>query len=284
VKTKAITHQLVDKYAERPPGWRVEFGERVRDAVLQGYTIFCDRDARIATRRMLVRGPVRIKEPLQAGGRGQTLVSTLDELDELLDRLPADNIATYGLVIEENLHRVTTLSIGHIAVNNLSFVYCGRQRVTTNNERRLVYGGSDLVCVRGEWDSLDRLPMPCAVRVGVEKAKLYDEAMSEYPGFIASRRNYDVGLGLNIKGQPRSGLFESSWRVGGATGAEVMALNEFMRDQSVQVVEVSHVEEFGRNRRPPSGAATCIQLDDPQDGPIIRYTVVRRIGRTTDRI
>jgi hypothetical protein len=283
VKTKAITHPLVDKDADRPYGWLSGFGERISNAVLPGYTAFCCRDARIAASRMLLRGPIRVKDPREAGGRGQTVVIAPNELDELLDRFPADYLANYGLVFEQNLHQVTTLSIGHVTINNLSFTYHGRQRVTANNEKRLVYGGSDLVCVRGGWNALYQLPMANAVRVGIDKARVYDEATNAYADFMASRRNYDVGLGLDVNGQPASGVFESSWRVGGATGAELAALAEFMRDSSVKVVEASHVEEFGKDREPSPEAITSIRLDDPQDGPMIRYTVVRRIERAKRR-
>ncbi|RZN33897.1 DUF3182 family protein [Bradyrhizobium sp. Leo121] len=283
VKTKAITHPLVDKDAHRPDGWLFRFGERIRNAVLPGYTVFCRRDARIAAGRMLLRGPIRLKDPREAGGRGQTVITAPNELDELLDRFSMDNLAYSGLVLEENLHQVATLSVGHIAVSNLSFTYCGRQRVTTNNENRPAYGGSDLICVRGGWDALYQLPMGHAVRVGVEKARVYDEATNAYAGFMASRRNYDVGLGLDVNGNYGSGVFESSWRAGGATGAEVAALAEFMRDSSVEIVEASHVEEFGRDLEPPPEALTSIRLDDPQDGPMIRYTVVRRIERAKRR-
>jgi hypothetical protein len=279
VKTKAIAHPLVDRNARRPDGWHFEFGERIRDAVLPGYTAFCDRDARVAAGRMLANGPIRVKEAIEAGGRGQTLVNTIAELEELLERLSPSDFATYGLVLEQNLDHVTTLSVGHITVDNLSFTYHGRQRVTQNNERRTVYGGSDLVCVRGGWDALDRASIPNAVRIGIDKARLYDEAINEFPGFMASRRNYDVGLGLDVDGQPRSGLFESSWRVGGATGAEVAALTEFMRDPSVEVVEASHLEEFGRNREPPPEAVNYIEMDDPEEGPLVRYTIVKQIQR-----
>jgi hypothetical protein len=61
------------------------------------------------------------------------------------------------------------------------------------------------------------------------------------------------------------------------------ALAEFMRDSSVKVVEASHVEEFGKDREPSPEAITSIRLDDPQDGPMIRYTVVRRIERAKRR-
>src|SRR5262249_15606661 len=49
-KTKAITHGLVDRHAERPPGWSTAFAERVRAIVLPGYTVFSNRDARVAAR------------------------------------------------------------------------------------------------------------------------------------------------------------------------------------------------------------------------------------------
>ena len=47
VKTKAITHGLVDRVAERPPGWSTAFAERVREIVLPGYTVFSNRDAQM---------------------------------------------------------------------------------------------------------------------------------------------------------------------------------------------------------------------------------------------
>jgi len=154
------------------------------------------------------------------------------------------------------------------------------QRVTRNNEGHPVYGGSDLVCVRGGWDALPRLSLPEKVRTAIAKARAYDEAMSEYPNFMASRRNYDVGVGLDCDGHRRSGVFESSWRVGGATGAEVVALSEFTQDPSVDIIETSHVEEFGKGRVPPLGAVSHVRLDDPEVGPIIRYTVITRMERS----
>ena len=105
----------------------------------------------------------------------------------------------------------------------MTIAYHGTQRITKDNKGRSVYGGSDLVCVRAGWKALDGLAMTPEVRAGVTQSKLFDEAMNEYPGFIASRRNYDVGQGIDAEGQRRSGVFESSWRVGGATSAELVA-------------------------------------------------------------
>jgi Protein of unknown function (DUF3182) len=108
---------------------------------------------------------------------------------------------------------------------------------------------------------------------------LYDEATSEYPGLIASRRNYDVGQGIDGKGQHRSGVLESSWRVGGATGAELAALIAFAEDPSVQIVEASHLEKFGNDGQAPPEAVIHFQGNDPEVGPLLRYTIVGRTSR-----
>jgi hypothetical protein len=276
VKTKAITHGLVEENAERAPGWSPTFAERVSEIVLPGYTVFSAGEARTAAKRMLRRGGIRVKKPLGASGKGQSLVTTLQELDALLETYASEEMATYGLVLEENLRQVRTLSVGQIAIDGFTVAYCGVQRITKDNEGRSVYGGSDLVCVRGGWDGLDALAVEPDARAGVAEAKLYDQAMSEYPGFMASRRNYDIGQGIDSEGRPRSGVFESSWRIGGASPAELLALTEFAQDPSAQVIEAAHVADFGKHREAPAGAVVHFEGDDPQAGPLIRYTMVTR--------
>jgi len=107
---------LVDRDAERPPGWSTTFAERVREIVLPGYTVFNNRDAQMAARRLLSRGPIRLKKPLSASGKDRTVVTTLNELDAVLETVTADEMATYGLVLEENLCQVRTFSVGEVAV------------------------------------------------------------------------------------------------------------------------------------------------------------------------
>src|SRR5262249_51882575 len=85
--TKAVTHGLVDRHAERPPGWCPAFGERVREIVLPGYTVFCRRDARVAASRMLSRGPIRLKKPASTSGRDQEVVAHRNELDAALEKV-----------------------------------------------------------------------------------------------------------------------------------------------------------------------------------------------------
>jgi len=276
VKTKSVTHRLVDESAERPDGWASRFTDRVRDVVLPGYTAFSGRDACRAASRLLRRGPVRVKRPLGADGKGQSRIESIAELERVLEKTPRQELATYGVVLEADLQEVSTLSVGQVAIDSIIVTYHGVQRLTTDNEGRSVYGGSSLVCVRGGWKALEQLLLPDKVRIGIAQAKVYDAAMSEYPGFFASRRNYDVGQGIDAGGQWRSGVLEPSWRVGGATASELVGVNAFLREPELRVVEVAHVEEFGSGREAPPDAVVHFRGDDPRAGPLLRYTVIRR--------
>jgi hypothetical protein len=279
MKTKAITHGLTNRHAERPLGWSTVFAERVREIVLPGYTIFSYRDAQLAARRMLKRGPIRVKKPLSASGKDQTVVTSLNELDAVLETVSADEMAAYGLVLEENLRQARTFSVGEVAVGSLRISYYGKQRTVSDNEGRPVYGGSDLVCVRGGWEGLDALPMSSEARAAVVAARLYDGATEELRGFMASRRNYDVAQGIAADGRPRSGVLEPSWRVGGASSAELAAMAAFAQDPALQIVRASHVEEYGKDRRAPADAVVNFQGEDAEAGPLLRYTTVKPQAR-----
>ena len=96
---------------------------------------------------------------------------------------------------------------------------------------------------------------------------------------MASRRNYDVAQGLDGKDRKRSGVLEASWRSGGASTAELAALREFAQDPTLQVVEACAVKLFGSGHEAPRNALVHYRGDDPDDGPITRYTIVTRKSR-----
>ena len=277
VMTKAITHRLVDREAERPEGWSTAFPERIRDAVLAGFTAFSPRDVVMAARTLLNIGPIRLKPPLSCGSGGQLVVTEERAVEEFLDRCPRDELAAYGLVLETDLSQVETISIGRISIDEMIMTYFGVQRTTANNRGDAVYGGSDLVCVRGDWNALEAMPMERKFRAAIAQARRYDAAAAEFPGFLATRRNYDVGHGFDTAGERRIGVFEASWRVGGASTAELAAMTAFREDPTLHVVVASSVKIFGRDCKPPSDASVYYRNDDPRDGPLVRYTTVKRV-------
>ena len=278
VKTKAITHELVGRDAERPDGWSHAFSERVRQVVLPGYTAFSRADVRTAGARLLRLGPVRVKQPLAAGGRGQCVVTTLPEIDCATADIPEDQLTECGCVLESQLDKADTLSIGHVALRDVTITYYGRQQFTNDATGRCAYGGSTLVCVRGGWDALNRLDVTPAIRTAMEQAQTYDAASVEYD-LIASRRNYDVGQGFDADGRWRSGVFEQGWRVGGASGAEALALEALRRDPQLDVVHAATVQAYGNDLEAPPAALIHFRGEDGDSGPMLRYSVVQRCAR-----
>jgi len=272
--TKVITHRLLNEGADRPPGWSQAFAQAVEGEVLPGFTAFSPRDAREAGLRLLEQGPVRIKHPLAAGGRDQWVVASPGELATVLEPLAPEDLARHGLVLEQDLSQVTTLSVGIIHFDGLTLAYHGTQRSTRDNFGHTVYGGSDLFVVTGDGEALLRLEVPENIRRGIAQALAYDRAAVEHYGVIGSRRNYDVVMGVDSRGRPRSGVLEQSWRIGGASGAEVAALLEFRRRQARRLVHASCVEAYGGQAQPPPGANVLFHGVAPELGPLLKYSVV----------
>jgi hypothetical protein len=125
------------------------------------------------------------------------------------------------------------------------------------------------VVVRGGFEPLLALAMPDAARIAVQQARAYDGAASaHFPGLLASRRNYDVVHGLDPRGRRRSGVLEQSWRLGGASGAEIAALEVFHADPGLQVVRAYCVERYGDAAAPPADAITLFHGVDEAVGAL----------------
>ncbi|KAF1047401.1 DUF3182 family protein [Xylophilus sp.] len=278
VGSKLITHGLVRPDAAAPPHWQPDFAMQVRPSVLAGYSTFSREDARTAGRELLRAGPVRLKPACGRGGRGQTVVRDGAALDAALAAIGDDDFRDEGLVVEEDLADAETFSVGQIRTPRLTLSYHGTQRLTPDNDGRLVYGGSDLTVVRGGFDALIASgALAPELRTAVDQARRYDAAAGAcFAGFYASRRNYDVVAGTDAQGRRRSGVLEQSWRIGGASGAEVAALAAFVEGGATGVVRASCVERFGRGGAPPPAGATLLyQGDDPEVGFVTKYAYLR---------
>jgi hypothetical protein len=277
VATKAITHPLIAPDACAPADWSHALGHQIRDVVLLGLTAFAPDDARRAGRSLLAHGPLRIKPAREIGGHGQVVVSSAADLDAVLDAMDPMELRNGGVVLEEDLSEVTTYSIGQVRVAGFLVTYYGTQRLTEDNAGAAVYGGSDLVAVRGDFDALLGLDPPQDVRLAITLARAYDAAVMEHvPRMFASRRNYDVVQGLDPHGHHRFGVLEQSWRIGGASSAEIAALEAFKADAVLSAVRTSSFEVFGTGQAPPPGAAVYFHGMDEQIGSITKYATVEQ--------
>lgn len=272
--TKAISHQLFNPNAQAPESWSVKFSKKTLGAVLKGFTVFTLSDAQQAGIRLLLNGPIRLKPVRACAGRGQIVVSNRNELAAAIANIDESQIGTWGLVLEEDLAEVITLSIGQVTIADIVISYVGTQHLTQDNEGETVYGGSTLDVVRGGYAQLSTLKLSENEQLAIEQARRYEEAAFDcFPDLIASRRNYDVAQGINAADDFCSGVLAQSWRIGGASGAEVFALAAFAQDNALHAVRSSTHELYGVAEL-PAHTAILYRGEDPEVGYLTKYVMV----------
>jgi len=270
--TKAITHPLIGSDAAAPQGWSHAFGAVTGEAVLKGFTAFSLADARKAGMQLLRRGRIRVKQTSGQGGGGQVLISDGAELEHALAEIDLCEIENTGVVLEEHLSQSTTYSVGMVRGADITISYCGTQRLTTDNRGEAVYGGSTLDVVRGGWETLLASPLSDQERMAVMYGRRYDDAAGTcFPGFFASRRNYDVAVGIEGSGRTTCGVLEQSWRLGGATPAEILAIEALKGDPSIASLRASITEIYGPINEFPPGSIVFFSGDDADVGPITKF-------------
>ena len=275
VATKAIVHPLVAPDAQAPAGWSAAFAEEVRPAVLPGFCAFSLRDARRAGLELLREGRIRLKPAQGVGGHGQRVVKDEAELESALGSLDRAELERCGLGVELDLEEAITYSVGQVWAAGLLATYCGTQRSTRNNRGAAVFGGSDLIVVRGGYDELTALPLSAEMRIAIGQARAFDSAAGRFAGMFASRRNYDAVRGRDSRGRQHAGVLEQSWRIGGASTAEVAALAAFAVQPRLRAVRACCTEAYGRGS-PPPGASVHFDGVDRRIGPLTKYAVVEK--------
>lgn len=277
VATKTITHPLVAPDAAAPAGWCGEFAERVAAVVLPGLSAFALDDARRAGRRLLRDGPVRLKLASGIGGAGQAVAQDAAQLEAQLAALDPAAIAAHGIVLERNLADARTFSIGVLRIGSLTASYFGTQCTTKNRHGDEVYGGSTITLARGGLDTLEPLAADADVRRAIAMARCYHTAaFACFAGMFASRCNYDVVQGTDASGRQLAGVLEQSWRIGGASPAEVAALQALCDEPGRRQVSASTAEVHAPDAAVPEGATLCFRGVDEHVGPITKYAWVHR--------
>jgi hypothetical protein len=275
VATKTITHGLLHPQAVRPHGWSMQMSERLGEAALEGYSAFSLEEATAAGRRLLERGPVRLKDVCAKAGLGQVVVTTPGDLVAALACQDQALISDCGIVIEQDLTDVETYSVGSVSLGTREISYIGDQQTTRDHRGRTVYGGSRLTCVQGGLERLGDLRLTPEQLTAIRCAAAFDDAACRsYPDLLLTRRNYDVIAGSDARGRRRVGVLEQSWRIGGASGAEMAALEAFGADPGLASVAAATVEVYGE-ATPPPGAVVYFSGVDPRVGPLTKYAVRR---------
>ncbi|MBW4787571.1 DUF3182 family protein [Alcaligenes faecalis] len=243
---KTVAHPLPQDDMDRPQGWNNELGLALRHTVLPGYSVFSRNDALRTMSLLDEAGQTGIRAKLASGnaGKGQKVIYSRQELEELLNLPQWQSELEHGLVLEENLLDGETFSIGQTQVGEHLFSYIGQQRQTSNCQQESVYGGTSLLMVRGGFLQLLKLSGMKRIAHLVEMTMSYEKNISQaFPQLYASRRNYDLIVGKNARGHYKAGVLEHSWRFGGASIAEILAIRNLQLHPELQ-----HTHAWTRER------------------------------------
>jgi len=270
IATKAAVHELIRADATHPQRWNNDLAKSIPEYLLPGYTAFTSNDAYEAGIRLLELGTIRAKDVFAAGGKGQIVVRNAAELSHALQKFP--------VVLELNLEEVTTYSIGLLQLDGITVSYWGTQRTTTDNKGETVYGGSDLHLVRGGLEDGTAIALTREAKRAVRAAKAFDAAaLAHYPEIFASRRNYDVAQGRDSRGSVHCGVIDQSWRIGGNSGVEILALRIFKDRPEVRLIDGSSFNVYGSGAVAPSEATVHFRGIDDRGGPMLTYTRIESV-------
>jgi hypothetical protein len=270
MSTKLITHPLLRPDAPSPCGWCHDFPAEVRDIVLPGFSVFASADLMDAAAQLLSMGPVRVKAGYADGGSGQCVLPSAKDVEEFCETVSPATLHE-GYVIEQNLANTRTHSIGQVRVDDIELSYIGEQRTVVRNSNDEVYAGTTLYAVRGGWNQLSsRLTDPAFKQI-LLIARHYDECAQRTLKLVASRKNYDVVTGTDVLGRCKTAVLEQSWRAGGATNAEILALEAFKNEPALIAVRAASYEIFGQADIDDKSVFICFHGEDPVEGPMTKY-------------
>ena len=240
--TKLVSHPLWKDGSGAPERW-IDIAP-IQCCTLPGYSVFCRSDAREAARELLREGSIRLKPACERGGQGQIVLGDEIELADWLSSTPP-RIFSEGLVVERHLARATAYSVGFsVLPGGHRIAYLGTQRDVTKPSGAVVYGGSRIAVVRGGLETLSAVVPHGDANAVVCAAACYDALVRGAYGVVASRCNYDVVAGTDSAGRPHLGVLEQSWRFGGASMAELLAIERFAMQPDAQVLVAETVESY----------------------------------------
>jgi hypothetical protein len=276
MKSKSVSHDVVLGAAGRPDGWCPEFAADVAHVVLPGISVFHRNDAAKAASLMFRRGRhLRGKRTPVSGGAGQSRLSSIREAVDAIGNIDEAELRQSGYVLELNLLEEVTRSVGRVEIGDVTVSYHGIQHSARDVDGKIHYGGSDLYVVRGGFQELLRHVSVPHIELAIRQAQVFDKSARERLGVLASRRNYDVLQGYDGSGTFMSGVLEASWKLGGASGAEIMAIGVMKDNSRLDAVRASSHFVYGQDVATPPRAREHYRGPNPKSAsPLVVYSMV----------
>lgn len=265
-----------------PPAWNRPFAATTEDTGLPGFTVFSEQDAHHALERLLDEGHVaRGKRAAAAGGNDQFLLETPNDLKRVWDRVSTDELQKLGLVVEANMRPgFNVIAAGQTLLNGIQVSFAGSVRELPAQADQRYFGGTDVVLTRGGFDSLTPyFRNDNETLNAIQKIAGFHNNARQHLGLIASRSAYTVLSGTAHNDKNYSGVLEQSWRIGGSSGPEILAIQAFQDDPSLQAVNGVSRNLLGADATAPPNARVHYRGDDSFYGPVTVYSCIRPIGQ-----
>lgn len=263
--TKAALHQVTGK---SPDGYSRHVADRLENEglVLPGATVFNLTDAEAEAARLIAMGyDVRLKDPAESDFGGQEIVNRHEDIGVATGLFRGDVVAENGLVVEVNLHDARTFSAGAVTIDGKEYAFVGEQK-TVRHKGREKFGGVSLIFVGRSLDEFALSDDP-SIYTGqddyftdaVRKAKKARDIYSQYGDeLMLSRFSFDIVRGTDHTGTEVSGIVDPTFRAGGLTAGELIAVKlmkeRLRRGVTVHGAEVDvelHYEPVADIKLPP---------------------------------
>ena len=170
-----------------------------------------------------------------------------------------------------------TYSVGQVRVADLVATYYGTQRLTPDNQRR-----SRLRRLRSRGRAR-RLRRAAGARPARGRPACRSAQARAYDAAALERLSGDVPVPPQLRRRRRAwtraasgarGVLEQSWRIGGASGAEIAALEAFRADPSAAGRARLDGRDLRRQPSRPPHATVYFRGVDDEVGPITKYALV----------
>jgi hypothetical protein len=228
--SKTALHQVV---GESPAGYSRQVANALAESgvTLPGFAVFNRADATTAYQNLSQNGQqVRLKEPFQSDHEGQAVVISEMALQNYMAGITDAALHEQGIVLEANVLDPQTISAGSIILNGRTYSFYGSQKSVIHKGRER-FGGGEILVIEGDLLDLnktliDDTPENDHTRTAIIQAHQAHSIFSYYDPTL-SRYSFDVVQGMDAQGNFISGVCDQTFRVGGLTPAEMLAIEAF---------------------------------------------------------
>ena len=226
--TKAILHPTLYPNSPKPNVYPANFTTRIVEMglVLPGYTTFDPsfNEAQEIFNRLQQQGfNVRLKEPDQSDGDGQLRVADQSDLAKTIARYHPEYVVCKGIVLEANMEEATTVSVGQTTIAGRDYSHIAFQK-DIRDKGRTMYGGAVMRIFRKGLDHLAQNHFQEShIAIAVQQSYQMYEAYGDLDPKL-SRASFDILQGYDARGNFSSGVTDQTFRLGGSSPAEVLAI------------------------------------------------------------